>query len=72
MDLSIQRYVADKQSQGGDEDFLARLNRTEDEDEEQIDKITPLAFTEVMMRNQVGGFGTATLFSDLRYTLPPL
>jgi len=34
LDLSIQQYVRDKESQGGDEDFLARLNRTEDEDEE--------------------------------------
>jgi hypothetical protein len=34
LDLSIQQYVRDKESRGGDEDFLARLNRTDDEDEE--------------------------------------
>ena len=34
-----------------------------------MDKITPLAFTKMVMANNVGGFGSATLFSDLRYTL---
>ena len=34
-----------------------------------VDKITPLAFTKVIMKHGVGGFGFGIAFSDLRYTL---
>ena len=38
-------------------------------DNDTVDKISPLAFTKMIMKNEVGGFGMGQVFSDLRYTL---
>ena len=48
---------------------MLNLGGTNSEDQDKIDKITPLAFTKMVMANNVGGFGASTLFSDVRYTL---
>ena len=70
LDLSIQHFVREKELRAKDDDLMDHMRNIGAHDDEQLDKITPMAFTEVMMRNQVGGFGTSTLFSDLRFTLP--
>ena len=49
--------------------FLDNMLQMQENDKEWLDKISPMAFTEVMMKNHVGGFGTGTLLSDLRITL---
>ena len=48
---------------------MHNLSNPMTEGQDKIDKITPLAFTKMIMTNNVGGFGTSSLFSDLRYTL---
>ena len=47
-------------------DKIESLDSIEDE---AIDKITPLAFTTMVLKNKIGGFSCTNMFSDLRYTL---
>lgn len=49
--------------------FSEALELSKMEQKKNMDTITPLAFTKVIMKHQVGGFGFGNAFSDLRYTL---
>ena len=69
LDLSIDQYKEEEERLGQDEDVMLNLGGNNSEDQDKIDKITPLAFTKMVMANNVGGFGASTLFSDVRYTL---
>lgn len=74
LDLSIDKYIEQEVStiDRGEHDTAKHftvLRALLREDEQIVDKLDPMAFTQVIMQRGVGGFGLGNVMSDLRFTL---